>query len=436
LYDQLSTQVLDDIQTALRNKNYLIELCRLGEIPPESQDIVAVLDVERPFFHDIDRKNFSHFKDLIEGIVNSGILWVTGAIQIDCKNPRYGMSLGMARTVRTEMELDFATLELEHFNDIGWEKMVEVLLEFQSRSDNDELRPTLEYALSDDVVHVGRFHWTSINNELSGLSSSEPARKLNIGKRGFLNSLYWKQYSSVEPTKNFVQVKNHAVGLNFKDVLISMGIVEGQMIEGDGLGNESAGIVQKVGPDVQGLSPGDRVMIFASGAFATTLTTTEQVCVKIPDNLNFTDAASMPTVYGTVIYSLLDKARLEKGQTVLIHSACGGVGIAAIQIWYVETAAWSISCGGAKLSEGTSQSLAGPSTLLRDPTNITGTFTKFSAPNTISFQFFDRTAKRVCDKDSSLTSFSRMIGAEVCFIRGWSSNTSNMFIDFLYGRKR
>jgi hypothetical protein len=336
LYNELSGQNLD-IQATLQKNGYLVELCRFGETPPESQDIVAVLDVERPFFHDIDEENFSRFKNLVAGVINSGILWVTGASQINCKDPRYGMSLGMARTVRTEMELDFATLELERFDGAGWDTIVNVLSEFQSRSDGDELSPTLEFALADGLVHIGRFHWTSINEELSDLCMSEPARKLDIGKHGFLSSLHWKHYSPAEPsTQDFVQVKNYAIGLNFKDVLISMGIVEGQVVEGFGLDCESAGVIQKVGPDVQGLLPGDRVLGIASGAFATTMTTVEQLSVKIPNSLTFVEAASMATVYGTVIYSLLDKARLEKGQSVLIHSACGGVGIAAIQIWYVQ----------------------------------------------------------------------------------------------------
>jgi NADPH:quinone reductase-like Zn-dependent oxidoreductase len=93
-----------------------------------------------------------------------------------------------------------------------------------------------------------------------------------------------------------------------------MGIVEGSVVEGDGLGCESAGVVGKVGPDVEDLAIGDRCIVFASGAFATSLTTSEKVCVKIPDSLSFTDAASMATVYCTVIYSVIDKARLEKNQ--------------------------------------------------------------------------------------------------------------------------
>jgi len=102
-----------------------------------------------------------------------------------------------------------------------------------------------------------------------------------------------------------------------------MGIVEGTVVEGDGLGCESAGIVEKVGPEVKDLTVGDRCIVFASGAFATSLTTSEKVCVKIPDSLSFTDAASMATVYCTVIYSVIDKARLEKGQVSQAwHMSC------------------------------------------------------------------------------------------------------------------
>lgn len=131
-----------------------------------------------------------------------------------------------------------------------------------------------------------------------------------------------------------------------------MGIIEGSVVEGDGLGCESAGVVEQVGPEVKHLAVGDRCIVFASGAFSTSLTTSEKVCVKIPDSLSFPDAASMATVYCTVIYSVIEKANLQHGQvrkaidflapslltllqTILIHSACGGVGIAAIQVWYV-----------------------------------------------------------------------------------------------------
>jgi NADPH:quinone reductase-like Zn-dependent oxidoreductase len=108
-----------------------------------------------------------------------------------------------------------------------------------------------------------------------------------------------------------------------------MGIVETPT---NNIGFEASGIVRRVGPEAKHLKPGDRVFLVGDLTFTTGEIITEKVCVKIPDSLSFGDAATMPGVFGTVIYGLLDIGRLEKGQSVLIHSACGGVGLAAIQI--------------------------------------------------------------------------------------------------------
>lgn len=108
-----------------------------------------------------------------------------------------------------------------------------------------------------------------------------------------------------------------------------MGIVDATT---EGLGLEMAGIIRDVGPDAEGLAVGDRVFVFGSGCFSTHLITSRKYCAKIPDSLSFEDAATMPCVYSTALHALLDIGRLEAGQTVLIHSACGGVGLAAIQV--------------------------------------------------------------------------------------------------------
>lgn len=96
-----------------------------------------------------------------------------------------------------------------------------------------------------------------------------------------------------------------------------MGIVDGNKAEGDGLGCESAGVVTQVGPDVKDLKIGDRVAVFSGGSYSTALITTSKLCAKMVDNLTFEEAATMPCVYGTVIYSLLEIARLEKDQVRL-----------------------------------------------------------------------------------------------------------------------
>lgn len=114
---------------------------------------------------------------------------------------------------------------------------------------------------------------------------------------------------------NQVRIRNYELGSNFKSFPISMGVVEDAVVEGDGLGCQSAGIVEQVGPEVvKGLAVGDRCIMSASGAFATAATTYEKLCIKISDSLFFANAASTATVYCTVIYSIVNKAKLEKGQ--------------------------------------------------------------------------------------------------------------------------
>lgn len=98
------------------------------------------------------------------------------------------------------------------------------------------------------------------------------------------------------------------------------------------MGLEAAGVVREIGPNVCALAPGDRVFVFGGGCFSTGITVSEKLCVKIPDSLSFEDAATMPCVFSTVIHGLLEVGRLESGDSVLIHSACGGVGLAAMQI--------------------------------------------------------------------------------------------------------
>ena len=108
-----------------------------------------------------------------------------------------------------------------------------------------------------------------------------------------------------------------------------MGIVDGPK---DRLGLEGSGVVTRTALGVKNLRVGDRVFICDLGCFATKMVTSAKLCARIPDALSFEDAATMPCVYSTVIHSLVNIGGLERGQSVLIQSACGGVGIAAIQI--------------------------------------------------------------------------------------------------------
>ncbi|WP_394831087.1 SDR family NAD(P)-dependent oxidoreductase [Pendulispora rubella] len=126
-----------------------------------------------------------------------------------------------------------------------------------------------------------------------------------------------------------VRVAVRAAGLNFRDVLDSLGMYPG---DAGPLGGEGAGVVLEVGPGVSAFAPGDRVMGLLRAAFAPVAVTDHRYLVPIPDGLSFVQAASIPIVFLTAFYGLLDLGRLRPGQRLLVHAAAGGVGMAAVQL--------------------------------------------------------------------------------------------------------
>ncbi|WP_425412662.1 type I polyketide synthase [Micromonospora halophytica] len=125
-----------------------------------------------------------------------------------------------------------------------------------------------------------------------------------------------------------VRVAMRASGLNFRDVVLTLGMVPDQEV----LGNEGAGVVLEVGPGVTGVAPGDRVMGLFSGSFATVAVTDHRLVTRIPDGWSYAEAATVPVVFLTAWYGLVELARLTAGESVLVHAAAGGVGMAAVQI--------------------------------------------------------------------------------------------------------
>ena len=104
-----------------------------------------------------------------------------------------------------------------------------------------------------------------------------------------------------------------------QDVVVSMGLVNSNFgdVKSGILGLEASGVVRRIGPDVKSVKIGDRVVVLGSGTFTTQLITSAKLCVKIPDDLGFEDAATMPCTYATVIHSLIEIGRLQKGQVSL-----------------------------------------------------------------------------------------------------------------------
>ncbi|MGK5674962.1 type I polyketide synthase [Micromonospora sp. URMC 106] len=126
-----------------------------------------------------------------------------------------------------------------------------------------------------------------------------------------------------------VRIAVRAAGVNFRDVLIGLGMYPDPSAV---MGSEGAGVVVEVGPGVTDLAPGDRVLGMFEPAFAPEVIATRELVAKIPAGWSFAQAASVPVVFLTAYYALRDLAGLRAGESVLIHNGAGGVGMAAIQL--------------------------------------------------------------------------------------------------------
>ena len=127
-----------------------------------------------------------------------------------------------------------------------------------------------------------------------------------------------------------VRIRVCAAGLNFRDVLVALGIYPGGAMPP--LGAECAGVVTEVGSAVTEFRVGDRVFGFAPASMATEALVCADFLVALPEGMRMEDAAALPVAYMTALYGLDRIAGLRRGQRVLIHSAAGGVGFAAVQL--------------------------------------------------------------------------------------------------------
>jgi acyl transferase domain-containing protein/NADPH:quinone reductase-like Zn-dependent oxidoreductase/NADP-dependent 3-hydroxy acid dehydrogenase YdfG/acyl carrier protein len=153
---------------------------------------------------------------------------------------------------------------------------------------------------------------------------------------GQLRSLHWERQPRRELRGDEVEVVVHATGLNFRDVMYALGLLSDQAVEsgfsGSSLGLEFSGIVAGLGPSAEGFVIGDRVVGFSPSSFADRVITRAPAMARIPAEMSFAAAATIPSAFFTAYYSLHHLGRLQPGEKLLIHGAAGGVGIAAIQI--------------------------------------------------------------------------------------------------------
>jgi acyl transferase domain-containing protein/NADPH:quinone reductase-like Zn-dependent oxidoreductase/acyl carrier protein len=154
--------------------------------------------------------------------------------------------------------------------------------------------------------------------------------RLELDRLGSLDELAFKSLPKPNPDRDEVLIKVDAAALNFVDIIAALGDYPDPAIPTI-LGSECAGVVEAAGADVSHVAVGDRVIAIAAGTIATYVIA-KGFSVQKYDKLTPQEASTLQICYGTADYALRTIARLKSSESVLIHSATGGVGLAAISI--------------------------------------------------------------------------------------------------------
>ena len=206
-----------------------------------------------------------------------------------------------------------------------------------ARSEQVSVRDGGTITLDAQLVDEGGNVWVEVagmtarKNTLSAHAPAAAHFVLDVGSVGLLRTLQFVARELPAPGPDEVEVEIEAAALNFKDVLVALGMVPAPGGKGK-FGLECAGRVKRLGSNVRTLSVGDEVMGFGGSWVAPSAVFPSAWLARRPARLSTVEAAATPVTFTIAQLALREIGRLGKGESVLIHSAAGGVGLAALQV--------------------------------------------------------------------------------------------------------
>ncbi|RYP28272.1 hypothetical protein DL767_007292 [Monosporascus sp. MG133] len=308
--------------------------------------VIVFLSGENDLF-DSSEHRLTSYKHLARN--TESMVWLTSGGIIKGRDPRAAFMIGLLRAIATEnpagrflsVDIDAENFEIEDDNLIR--SIVDLVFALEDKG-ADEKSQDHEFAWQDGCMWVSRVvpdaelsayiepleTPTHLGAQILPIDSQGPVRAA-FETPGVLASLYFRAYTELlEPLPaDYIDVKVAAVGLNWKDLALASGRFDA--ISND-LSSEYAGVVTSTGSNVVGLSVGDHVYGVGRGHFGNYTRVPAAFAKKLQPTDDLLQVATMPLVYMTAIYALDHVAHLRRGQKVLIQSATGGLGLAAIQL--------------------------------------------------------------------------------------------------------
>ncbi|KAI9648917.1 hypothetical protein NHQ30_001483 [Ciborinia camelliae] len=311
----------------------------LRKAHPIAEHTVYIILVELtcPLLRDISPAEFETLQTLFQSA--KGVIWVSDS----SSKPNIGMIDGLARVVRGENnKMVLVSVSLETTDGVLSVHQARNLYSIIQRTPWDSMNNEGGYETSfvenDGILEVGRITDDYDSSKLIVEKSLPPKRtvqrfdqapnlELRVEYTGLLDTIYFAEVErNLQPlAEDEVEIQVRASGIIFKDLLTALG-----KLVGGNLGWECAGVVVRVGSNCN-YQIGQEVCGLAEGSQQSFVRMNRQCMMKIPDGMSFAEGASFPVAFWTAYHSL-KSANIQQGESILIHSAAGATGQAAIQV--------------------------------------------------------------------------------------------------------
>ncbi|KAF4462939.1 type I polyketide synthase [Fusarium albosuccineum] len=330
----------------------------LSEFVPDGTVAIFLAEIEAPILDGIDAPTFDAIKRILND--SKGCLWLSRGASVNSTLPERALHIGLLRTRRLEDTVKrYAALDLDSKAPAWSDSSIGHVADYFAKAFNyttDKSAVDFEVAVRGDELLLPRVTPDNLesmdaqpNSNLNHFNpepqpfgaSSDRALRLDIRTPGGLDNISFVEDEAPGEhlDSDFVEIEAKVFGINSRDAVFAVGKPDDALIS-----FECSGVITRVG-SVRSTSDnnahiphdfqvGDRVCGFSTGhgRLGHKVRQHYTSMAKIPDDMSFETGASIPIAFFTAYYSVLEKARLEKDERILIHSAAGGVGQAAIML--------------------------------------------------------------------------------------------------------
>ncbi|KAI1152215.1 polyketide synthase PksD [Nemania diffusa] len=339
---EIATCLMTELQATGRCQPNVCSLTQLSDTDmAAAQYIIMLADISESLLAEMTEDTFTVVQLLMQR--SNNLLWITVSdISEDWNTtsyPHYALKDGLLRTLRQEFgNKRIVNLSIEDKSNDALHCAQTTSRVFHEISGNTY--PEVEYIARQGYILTGRLSQAvELNRDLSSAITASvrtepwlpgPALKLDIGVRGFIETLHFTEdpYHGDVLGPCEIEIEAQAWSVNFRDVLGALGRLE----EAEGFGSDCAGIVTRVGSECSNIRPGDLVCMTVIPCMKMYPRAEEWAVFKVPEHVPLEEACAVLNPGVTAWYSLVEVARLQRGEKILIHSAAGATGQAAVQI--------------------------------------------------------------------------------------------------------